>query len=428
VETTQARAQAGDATAMLLMALVHLQGRGVPADESKSLDWLRKAADAGEPHAALYYARALIGTGRAERDYSIALRYAEKAQASIPEAGLEVGLILSSGRPGVAPDPFRGAVAFERAARAGSPTSQYLYALCLQTGTGVARDAAAAIPWLQKASEQGLPMARLRLGQAWYFGDGVPKDYGRALALLEQAAEASEPGAFNTLGLYYSDGVAISPDFACAAQYFRRGAEQGDVHAQLNYGSALLMGHGVPVNEREAARWLTLAADAGNVTAQYLVGLLSLSGSGVPVDVTAGVRRVQQSASGGFPLAFDELCDLSIRERSGIRMDAAEFTPTLQAGTARNQPACLYIQAVRLNGGILGPRDAVQAVELLKRAAEGGYHQAELDYGRQFLAMVGQVDASYEAELLANARHWLTRAAEHGSKQAEQLLAQQGWR
>lgn len=429
VALARPRADSGDAQAMLLLALAYLQGRGLPADERQSFAWMTRAAESNERNAQTLLGEMYLNGIGVEADESTALVWLQRAaDAGEPRAALEVGLILSSERPGVPADQGRAAAYLERAARAGDDMGQYLYAICLQTGMGVARDKAAAIDWLRKASDQGLAMAQLRLGQAYYFAEGAPHDYRRALELFELAAAQSELGAFNYLGMYYSDGLAVVPDLPRAMDFFRKGAEQGDREAQFNLGSAYGIGFGVPRDDREAMRWVTLAADAGNPMAQYMAGLASLAGLGVPPDAAQGVRRLQLSAAGRFAPALDKLCDLSMRERSGLDMTSPEFTSTLQAGTAENQPACLYVQAARLNNGILGPQDPDQAVDLLERAAEGGYHQAELDYGSQFLALIGRMDASNDADLRATARFWLNRAAEHGSQQAEELLRQQGWR
>lgn len=426
VASAEALAKAGDTTAMLVLALAQLQGRGAAANEAKALEWLRQAADAGVPQAALYYARGLLGSDT--NDYATALRYLRKAETVVPEAAAEIGLILAEGRPGVPADPAAGAAAFERAAKTGSAMGQYLYAISLQTGTGTARDPAAAIAWLEKSSAQNLPMAQLRLGQALYFGSGVAADYRRALLLLEQAAAAGETGAFNALGLYYGDGLAVAEDAARATGYFRRGAELGDPRAQANLGLALMGGIGVAEDHREAARWLAPAAAAGIPEAEYGLGLLALIGLGMAPDDARGLQLVRQSAARNFPMAYDTLCTLTLGGRAGMHMDAAEFTPTLMTGISLNQPACLYVQASRLSRGILNPRDQQQAMDFLKRAAEGGFARAELDYAFGFLNLIGKVEPSYDEGLAAEARHWLTRAADHGNQDAERILRERGWR
>jgi len=415
-------AEAGAPEAMLLLAMASLQGRGMPANEKLAFDWMSRAAAANHVVAQTLLGEMYwngIGVARSE---SMALAWLQRAaDAGEPRAAFEVGMILTTSRPGVPADLVRAAAGFERAARAGDAMGQYLYALCLQTGRGVTRDPAEAIAWLQKASDHGLAAARLRLGQAYYFAEGVPADYGRAREQFELAT-AAEPGAFNALGIYYSDGKAVPPDHVRAGEYFRKGAEQGDREAQFNLASAYFMGEGVAHDEVEAMRWLTRAADAGDPMAQYMSGLASIAGLRVPLDVVQGVKRLQQAAAGRYAPALDKLCDLSLRERGGVSLSSAEFTPTLQAGMAENQPACLYVQANRLTYGILGPRDPEQALSLLERAAEGGYHEAELEFGRGLLDLVGQGEPGQDAELQALAEFWLTRAARHGSREADELL------
>lgn len=417
-------AEAGVPDAMLLLAVAYLQGRGLPASEPLAFDWMSRAAAGNHVVAQTLLGEMYLNGIGVERSESSALVWLQKAaDAGEPRAAFEVGMLLTSDRPGIAADLPRAAAAFERAARAGDALGQYLYALCLQTGKGVARNPAAALPWLQKASDQGLAAARLRLGQAYYFAEGVPADYGRAREQFELAS-ATEPGAFNALGIYYSDGKAVPPDYVRAGEYYRKGAELGDREAQFNLATAYFFGEGVTQDEAEAMRWLTRAADAGDPMAQYMAGLKSVIG----LDVPQAVRRFQQAAAGGFAPALDRLCDLSLRERGVVSMSSAEFTPTLRAGIAANQPACLFAQSNRLAYGILEPRNADEALNLLERAAEGGYHEAELEYGRGLLGLVGQSDPGQDAQLLELAAFWLDRAAQHGSREAAELLRQAGLR
>lgn len=428
VALARPRAEAGVADAMLLLAVAYLQGRGLPASEQLAFDWMSRAAAANHVVAQTLLGEMYLSGIGVERSESLALAWLQKAaDAGEPRAALGVGMILAADRPGIPANLSLAAAGFERAARAGDATGQYLYALCLQTGSGVARNPAAAIGWLQKASDQGLAVAQVRLGQAYYFAEGVPADYTRARELFERASVA-EPGAFNALGIYYSDGKAVPQDHVRAGEYFRKGAELGDREAQFNLASAYFMGEGVPHDEDKAMQWLTRAADAGDAMAQYMTGLASLTGVRVPPDIGQAVRRLQQSAAGGFVPALNWLCDLSLRERGIVSMASPEFTPTLRAGIAGNQPACLYVQANRLTYGILESRNPDLALDLLERAAEGGYHQAELEYGRGFLELVGQGDPDQDAQLRKLAAFWLGRAAQHGSREAEELLRESGWR
>jgi len=429
VALAQPRAAAGNAQAMILLSLASYQGKGLPADEKQSFEWMTKAAAANDVTAQFFLGEMYhYGVGVAP-DETRSLNWMRKAaDAGQPVAAVAVGLTLAEGRPGVPADLATGARYFERAAHGGNALGQYLYATCLFYGAGVAKDQPAAIPWLQKASDQGLSVAQQRLGEAYYFGDGIPVDYRRALALFEQAAAQGEPAAFNMLGKYYADGLAVSADHARAVDYYRKGAERGDPNAQLNLGSSYALGEGLAQDDREAMRWLTLSADGGNRIAQSLVGLNLLYGIGAARDVPAGIRRLQQSAEAGFAPALDMLCRVSQQSLGVLRFDSPEFTPTLEAGLANEQPACVYLQFLRLYKGILVAADKEQALDLLERSAKAGYPIAELDYGSFFLGLVGREDPSHDAKLIAVARFWITRAAEHGSAAAVQLMKDQGWR
>lgn len=451
-------AKEGDADAALVIALAYLKGEGLEQNDAKALEWmsrsaagknsvakmlldqmkavefgvkpdeppdfvaLRKAAEAGQPDAQLRLAQALLSGLAGERNYAEALKYATKAQPSLPQAGFDIGLILLVDRPGVPRDPQRGAAALERAAKSGHAISQYLYANCLQAGLGVPRDLAAALPWLQKAAGQGLAMARLRLGEAYLFGDGIASDTTQALRWLELAAGDREPGASNLLGLIYSEGRSVARDDQRAVEYFRKDAELGDASAQLNLGAALMEGRGVPRDPTQGLHWLNQSADRDDRVAQFLLGLLQLDGVNAPLNTNEGIRRLQQAAGQRYPEAMNEVCELSFLGRFGLRAESSDLTPVMQDGMKVQQPACVYVAALRMEKGLAGAKNSDQALQLLKQAASLNYPYAELDLAKLYLM------GEYLPKDVSQGRYYLERAANHGNKEALQLLQQAGLR
>jgi TPR repeat protein len=351
-------------------------------------------------------------------DYVRALKHAERAQVSLPVAGFEVGLILSANRPGVTQDPPRAAAAIRTAANAGHGLAQYMYGVMLEAGYGgLARDEAAALQWFTRSADQGVSPARLRTGEALAFGQlGSRIDRERGVRLLEEAAEGGERAAVNLLGEVYAASAAEG-DRRRAVQYFTKAAELGDPAAQSNLGLAYLTGFGVPEDAARGSIWLSKSAASGYAPGQYALGVSYLARER-DRDEESAVRSITASAGQGFAPAMNQLCELAFLQRGGLRLDGPAAS-WLTAGVRQGQPACLYVEALRIERGFSRPAEST-SVDLLRRAAELGYHYAELDLGQLYL--LGR-----HVPLDPNAgRAWLERAAAHGNLRARQLLDQAG--
>jgi TPR repeat protein len=450
-------AQAGDEHAALLLGVAHLNGSGIRQDDRKAFEWLsraairenrvaqlllgdlyrygisvaadpaqaiayyQQAADGGSPYAQLRLAQALL-EAPGERQFAKALVYATRAEAALPQAGLEVALILLVDRPGVPADAQRAATSLAHAAAAGNAIAQYLYSICLQAGFGIAKDAAAAIPWLEKAALQGLPMARLSLGQAYLGGFGTSLDAARGLHWLELAAKDGEPDAWNYLGLAYRDGTGVPRDLTRAAEYFRRGADAGNLDAQDNLALAYLEGTGVAHDTAQGIRLLTASADRGSAGAQFFLGLLHEIGHGVPLDLERAVRRLKQASAQGVAPANGRLCELAFLAEGGLSVEAPDLTAVMDRGIQERQPACLYVAAIRYSRGLGESRDPRKGLEFLRESAELEYHYAEADLA--LLYSIGEL-LPQDAQQV---RYWLERAADHGNRLALDTLKKAGIR
>jgi TPR repeat protein len=120
------------------------------------------------------------------------------------------------------------AALFERAARAGNRVAQYRYAMMLQQGEIVARDANTAWRWLRRASYAGLPEAQYEFGRL------------------------------------YETGEIVTQSLATASQWYGRAARQGHPDAQVRLAALLLDDQAGPADPEAAWRWLLAAARAGH--------------------------------------------------------------------------------------------------------------------------------------------------------------------
>ena len=84
---------------------------------------------------------------------------------------------------------------FSRAAAQGFATAQFCLAVCYFNGHGVARNEAAALPWLLQAAAQGDVNAEFTLGLAYSLGRGIAPDVGCAAQWMQAAATHGHPEA-----------------------------------------------------------------------------------------------------------------------------------------------------------------------------------------------------------------------------------------
>lgn len=214
------------------LAQVYLNGWGADKDTLTGLDYLNKAAEAGniaavcelaqayeqglEPvqqniaHAMDLYRQA-AGTGSVEAMYRLALLCeksgdeAQKAQADdyfrrAAEAGYPAAMFRMAQTHA---DKTEANALYRRAAEAGyAPAMPYL-SVMYETGEGVdAADASQAFYWAHRAVEEGATgTAWDRLGVLYNAGIGVTPDGKEALQCWEKAAKAESPSGMYHYGL-----------------------------------------------------------------------------------------------------------------------------------------------------------------------------------------------------------------------------------
>ena len=154
----------GDAHAQIALGRMYLNGRGVPKDPAKRVEWLQKAAIHGE----------------AEAQYLL-------------------GIVFGNGA-GVPKDEPKAAEWLQKAALQGNAEAQFALGVMYTNGAGVSEDPVKAAEWYQKAAAQGYAEAQCILGIVYANGRGVPKDEVKAFELYRKAAAQGNPVAENNLG------------------------------------------------------------------------------------------------------------------------------------------------------------------------------------------------------------------------------------
>ena len=243
VQSWEAAAGRGDATAALYLGVAYDTGRGVAQDYRQALAWYQRAGEAGSV------------TGM-----------------------FNAGVIYDAGL-GAAPDPAKAASWYQRAAAQGYGRAEYNLGLMSEAGSGIPQDRGRAIQFYRAAAAHGIAAAQAHLAQL-----GVP--------LAKAGVVVAPPGDNGGLQAFErAQHLFLTRDPATAQQavsLFRQAAEAGNPLAQYDLGYCYEQGIGVPADIPEAVRWFRMAAaKAPNAT------IKALAEAGV-VDATAKVSQAQR--------------------------------------------------------------------------------------------------------------------------------------
>lgn len=265
-------AQSGDPGAELLYGLALMEGRyGLKPDVQAGVSWIRRAAEGGNPYAALKLANA----------------YAEGV--------------------GVAPDAAKAVAWWKRAAQAGNVEAKYRLGKAYLEGKEAPQDDAKAAAWLKQAADEGNADAQYLLGRMYHEGYAVVQDQTLARDWLAKAAAQGHSKAVNLLALINVLLKTVTPVSQETYQALLERAQQGDPHAQYELG--LRYENGATDVNRDPAKameWLSKAADNGNLLAMHKLARVYARGElGVARDATKAEywRRRAAGAQGRIKTA-----------------------------------------------------------------------------------------------------------------------------
>jgi TPR repeat protein len=233
-------AEAGDPDAQHDLALIYVQGLGVPRDPEAAAHWFDRAAQQGNANA----------------QYNLGVMY---------EQGL-----------GVPQDRIESLLLYLTAAEQGHVAAQYNAGLAYAEGKSIPRDFAEAHRWFSAAAEQGLAEAQYNLGIIYENGLGRVKDDVAAFRHYSVAAQSGHQeaaGKLAALSARLTPAQRTKAEQAVAAEPPAPGSENKD-RSRLDRGGI-----------REVQQLLkTLGYDTGVPD--------GLSGG----RTTAAIRQYQQSA------------------------------------------------------------------------------------------------------------------------------------
>jgi len=195
----QKAAAAGNATAMLYLGLLYVNGKGISQNYQQAFAWWQKAAALGNSEAMNNIGVAYNQGRMVPQDYHQAVIWFQKAAAAgNANAMLNIGLLYVNGR-GVPQDYKQAFSLWQKAAALGNSQAMTNIGVAYTHGHMVPQDYHQAMVWFQEAAALGNFRAMYDISKLYENGEGVPKDASEAKIWLNKAAQSGDPAAQNDL-------------------------------------------------------------------------------------------------------------------------------------------------------------------------------------------------------------------------------------
>jgi uncharacterized protein len=358
-------ANAGDATALFNMGVLHWTGQGVEQSKSKAIDYFRRAADQED-------SPALFNMG-----------------------------ILHYHGDGVDQSFGKAFNFFWRAMKQGDTDAAVSLGRMHHRGLGTEVSLEKAMICFRFAAEYGDVQTQYNLGLGCLHGEGLPQDINEAVKWIRIAAEKGLGDAQKEFGILCRDGTGVEQSYEEAFRWFVLAGNQHQPDAQFEVGRQLQSGLGHPKNVQLAEQWYRAAANQNHTLATYVLGNLCAEQG----RDNEAVQFFSTAINQGFTEAFVQLGRLFEAGRTGGAPDPS---------TAH----ALYLHAAKA-GSMYGQfhlghlimdhyKNSDQAEPWLLKAAERGHLHAQNSLGLLYVAKGRDVEAE----------NWLGLAASRGLEAA----------
>lgn len=187
-EWYQKAAQGGDTTSQLWLAEAYAAGKNIPHDDDKSLLWLTRAMQGGDPRALFLYGQRQTDIKERERYFELAAKGNDSnAQMALAR------LYIARG------EDARSLKLWAGLAEKGRPQHRYAYAEMLRSGQGGKEDFTQAFRQYRLAAMQGYTPAQYRMGMMRQEGYGATRNRIHAYAWYSLAAAKGMKDAYAAL-------------------------------------------------------------------------------------------------------------------------------------------------------------------------------------------------------------------------------------
>jgi TPR repeat protein len=427
VEAVAAKAEEGDAFARYLMGAAALTGLGGREDFGTARRWLEQAAAQGESwawHNLGWMEETGRGFERSDPESALA-SYRRAAEAGNTQSmNAFARLTLDWGASGALCE--EGLRWLERSAGAGNAAAASFLGKLLFYGRGecVARDPAAARPWLEAALATRRPGAAYDLGLALVLEGPNATARARGLSLLE--GDAAGPGALGaeTLAFLHATGSGVERDSARARELMEEAARLGSdgfprlrEDARRSVVPRQLLDEGLGRLEELAGR-----SDAPAMAFLARLYALGFGRHGHEVEPERTVALARQAAAAGEPLAMRVLTDAYL-SGNGVEADPAEALRWRRRCAEAGDSFCMMFLGQDLMKGERVERDVQAGLQWLRRAGEAGNWWAVADLGNLYAEGWHGIPSDPD-----EAAAWKRRLADLGDPEATGWLVAKGYR
>lgn len=369
--------EAGLPTAIYLLGTLTEQGLGRARDPESAARLYRDAAEKGLRPAQLKWGLALMEGRDVEQDIVGGETFLRRAAlAGDPEAAVLVGdLCLGNGE--LPPNYPEAARWYRRAAEAGDRAGARALGSLYLVGAGVAQDDEEAARWLRASAEAGDQASQVDLANLVFERGGRAEDAGVVADWFRQAAGAGDLTAAFNLGVCLAKGVGVEQNYGQAALWMRRAAE-GLAEAQYMYGLMLADGHGMASDLTEARAWFVKASDAGFPDAQVALAEMMVKGRGGPAEIPTALNLLEKAAAQGHSGAMFALGAL-YSGGHGLPADRETAQRWFRAAAELGHGQAQLMLGRYLVRGAAGEPNQAEAREWLERAVAQGIADAQSD-------------------------------------------------
>ncbi len=328
---------------LLAIAAIHFPGTLRAADTAPSpLQRARALATSGDVKGAIELLKSEAGKGSAEaanllgelyfRGQDVAASAVEAARwfqqaadASYPQAMVNLGILLGKGAAGVPADPDKAQFLIRSAAEAGYAPAQVLMGRQTEKRGQDGGDPAEARAWFEKAAAQENAEALLELARFHDEGIAGPRDPVKGFDACHRAALAGSVVAMNEMGVRYQKGVGVPADPVNAIGWFTVAAQRGLPVALVNLGNCYEVGKGVRPDLDQAGANYAAAAKQQFGPAQYLLAQLFEQGKGTAANPVYAYVNYSLAAKNSVDAAVKKVDEMKAKLTPEQLQEAAKL-------------------------------------------------------------------------------------------------------
>lgn len=360
----EASAHARDHHGYLNMARLNFEGKLMPRNLEKGMDWLQEAMDnkvkGSFLDAANVYHGGFFGI---EQSRVKALKLLEKAatQGDDDAAGRVANIYLYGDCAGdaglysrirgndncIPADPKKGIDLFTALARRDNRDALTSLGNVYWKSNVIAIDPTLAVSYWNRAAELGSCLAMTSLAKAYEGSEGVTKDGSKVLELLEQAVDCNprDTASLYKLGKYYFDEKNPYRDCAKAERFFQRAVANGKREAYTDLGFIYDKGCAPVLEDKKKAFGYYLTGAKLNVPlCQNNTGAMLKHGWGVEKSLVKGYAWMQVAAGNGSGSAKKNLVEFDTLFKRQDKLDGVKYIPTVKdmIDNAQKDPAIAF--------------------------------------------------------------------------------------